>query len=111
MNKNIIINRPLKFRPNSIAKVNELNTKFASIDKNTSKGLIKIFNYLQGKLDTLSNMNSIEESLKSVQKNNNFKRTKKLETTSGFTLTYIIIYFGIIGISFLAFLVAKSMVS
>jgi len=110
-----IANRKLNPKPNHIHRVNEDKTNIASISKDINKHLLEVFSLLRERLKTVSDKLDFERVVSNVlniirERKIELARVKRLEdmkTNAGFTLISIIIILGIIGFSFITFLIIK----
>lgn len=110
-----IINRTPNFRPNHIQRVNEEKVGIASITRDIYKDLLDVFSLLHERLRSYSDKVDFSRVLGNVlgiikERKTELARIKKMEdmkNSAGFTLISLIIIFGIIGLSFITFLLIK----
>ncbi len=113
-----IINRKTNFKPNQVQRINEGKTNIASISKNVNKDLLEVSPLLYERLRTYSDKLDFDRVVINCldiinEKNIELARVKRLETmkaNAGFTLITVIIVFGLIGFSFITFLIIKGII-
>ena len=112
-----ILNRKTNVRSNYVHRVNEEKMGIASISKDVYKDLLDEFDLLHERLKTTSDRLDFERVANIStgiirERKAELARVKRLEdikTNAGFTLISIIIILGIVGFSFITFLVIKGM--
>ena len=112
-----IVNRKTNFRSDYVQRVNENKVNVISIKKREHEDLLEVFSLLYERLRTYSDRidfsrvvdNAMVIIRKRKQELVRVKRIDDMRQNAGFMLAYIIIFFGIMGLSFLAFIIAWNM--
>ena len=116
MEKFTIINRNTNFRPNYVQRVNEDKVNIANITNNIHKNLLEVFSLLHERLRTTSDsvdFNRVVDNVLGIIRERKaelvrIKRLEDMKQNAGFTLISIIIILGIVGFSFITFLLIKN---